>query len=54
MKWEDIVCVMCVMMKKLCTPEGEYITDVPEMIDICPDCFKKFCNWIKIVKEETK
>jgi hypothetical protein len=43
-----------VMMKKLCTPEGKYITDVPEMIDICPDCFEKFCNWIKMVKEETK
>ena len=30
-----------VMMKKLCTPEDECITDVPEMIDICPDCFEK-------------
>lgn len=43
-----------VMMKKLCTPEGECITDVPEMMDICPACFGRFCDWIKSFKEENK
>lgn len=35
-------------------PDGKMLKNVPEMMDICPDCLKKFCNWIKTIKEETK
>ena len=30
------------------------IDKIPARMDVCPDCFKKFCNWIKTIKEETK
>lgn len=52
------MCDMCgsiyhnVMMKKLCTPKGKYITDVPEMIDLCPNCFGRFYNWIKMSRDD--
>lgn len=35
-------------------PNGESMKDVPEVMDICPDCFDRFCNWIKMIKEGTK
>lgn len=35
-------------------PNDELLKTVPEMMDVCPKCFERFCNWIKIVKEETK
>ena len=33
---------------------GEKVDKIPEKMDICPKCFDRFCNWIKIVREETK
>lgn len=33
-------------------PDGETMKNIPEMMDICPDCFERFCNWIKTAKEE--
>lgn len=35
-------------------PNGESMKDIPEMMDICPDCFERFCNWIKTSKEKKK
>ena len=35
-------------------PDDELLKTVPEMMDVCPKCFERFCNWIKIVREETK
>lgn len=35
-------------------PNGETVKGAPEVMDICPDCFKKFCDWIKSIKEEKK
>lgn len=26
----------------------------PEVMDICPRCFDRFCDWIKTIKEESK
>ena len=34
--------------------DGKMLNTAPEMMDVCPDCFKRFCNWIKTIKEETK
>lgn len=35
-------------------PAGECITDIPGMMDVCPECFGRFCDWIKSFKEENK
>ena len=40
--------------KKLHTPDGKYITDIPEMMDVCPNCFERFYNWIRITRNEAK
>ena len=39
---------------KIIGPNDELLKTVPEMMDVCPKCFERFCNWIKIVREETK
>ena len=39
---------------KLCTQSGELINDMPAVIDICPNCFERFYNWIKITRNESK
>ena len=31
--------------EKLITPDGES-TDIPATMDVCPNCFKQFCDWI--------
>lgn len=36
------------------TPNGESMKDIPEMMDVCPSCFNKFCDLVKSIKEENK
>lgn len=40
--------------KKLHTPDGKYITDIPEMMDVCPECQERFYNWIRMARNESK
>ena len=40
--------------KKLYTPDGKYITDIPEMMDVCPECQERFYNWIRMARNESK
>lgn len=35
-------------------PNGETMKGSPEMMDVCPACFGRFCDWIKSFKEENK
>lgn len=35
-------------------PNGETMKGAPEVMDICPRCFYRFCGWIKTIKEENK
>lgn len=35
-------------------PNGETMKGSPEMMDVCPVCFGRFCDWIKSFKEENK
>lgn len=35
-------------------PDGKLLSGVPEMMDICPSCFERLCNWIKAVKGGSK
>ena len=35
-------------------PDGKLLSTVPEMMDICPDCFNRFCDWIKVIRSESK
>ena len=35
-------------------PNGETMKGAPEMMDVCPACFGRFCGWIKSFKEENK
>ena len=39
---------------KLCTQSGELIDDMPAVMDICPNCFERFYNWIRITRNEAK
>lgn len=39
---------------KLCTQSGELIDDMPAVIDVCPNCFERFYNWIRITRNEAK
>ena len=39
--------------EKLITPDGES-TDIPATMDICPNCFERFCNWIRMTRNEAK
>ena len=40
--------------KKLSTPDGEDITDIPGMMDVCPECQERFYNWIRMARNEAK
>ena len=39
---------------KLYTPDGKYIKDIPEMMDVCPECQERFYNWIRMARNEAK
>lgn len=39
---------------KLCKPSGELIDDMPAVMDICPNCFERFYNWIRMTRNEAK
>lgn len=39
---------------KLCTQSGELIDDMAAVMDICPNCFERFYNWIRIARNEAK
>ena len=39
---------------KLCTQSGELIDDMPAVMDICPNCFERFYNWIRMARNESK
>lgn len=39
---------------KLCTQSGELIDDMPAVMDICPNCFDRFYNWIRMARNEAK
>lgn len=32
--------------------DGEVMKDIPEMLDVCPNCFERFYNWIKMNRDE--
>lgn len=34
--------------------DGKLLSTVPEMMDICPNCFERFCNWIRMARNESK
>lgn len=38
--------------ENLSNPEGSKITDIPAIMDICPNCFERFYNWIKMAMDE--
>ena len=38
--------------KTLITPDGES-TDIPATMDICPNCFKQFYNWIRMIRNNS-
>ena len=40
--------------KKLCTPDGVCNTDIPGMMDVCPECQERFYNWIRMARNESK
>ena len=35
-------------------PDGKLLSTVPEMMDVCPKCFERFCNFIKATRGESK
>ena len=39
--------------EKLIAQDGES-TDIPATMDICPNCFESFCNWIRMTRNESK
>ena len=39
---------------KIFTTSGELIDDMPAVMDICPNCFERFYNWISMVRNESK
>ena len=38
--------------EKLITPDGES-TDIPATMDICPNCFERFYNWIRMTRNNS-
>ena len=38
--------------EKLITPDGES-TDIPATMDVCPNCFQQFYNWIRIIRNNS-
>lgn len=39
---------------KCITDSDDNNADVPEMIDMCCDCFDKFVNWVKLCKGDAE
>ena len=39
--------------EKLITQDEES-TDIPAAMDLCPNCFKQFYNWIEAIRSESK
>ena len=39
--------------EKLITQDGES-TDIQAVMDICPNCFERFYNWIRMARNEAK
>lgn len=37
---------------KLTELNGDKVTDMPAVMDICPNCFERFYNWIKMNRDE--
>ena len=35
-------------------PDGKLLKTFPEMMDVCPNCFERFCNWIRMTRNEAK
>ena len=35
-------------------PDGKLLKTFPEMMDVCPNCFELFCNWIRMTRNEVK
>lgn len=40
--------------KLLVAPDGEYVTDIPGRMDVCPECQERFFNWIRMARNEAK
>ena len=38
---------------KLFTQNGEPIDDMAAVMDICPNCFQQFYNWIRIIRNNS-
>lgn len=38
--------------ENLSNTDGGKITDIPAIMDICPNCFERFYNWIKMARDE--
>ena len=38
--------------EKLITPDGES-TDIPAMMDVCPNCFDRFYNWLRMARNNS-
>ena len=52
--WKGKSDLMCSRDDKLHTPDGKYITDIPEMMDVCPECQERFYNWVRMARNEAK
>lgn len=37
---------------QLSEPNGDKMTGLPAVMDICPNCFERFYNWIKMNRDE--
>lgn len=37
---------------QLSTQSGDKLTDMPAVIDLCPNCFERFYNWIKMSRDD--
>ena len=38
--------------EKLITQDGES-TDIPAMMDVCPNCLQQFYNWIRMIRNNS-
>ena len=38
--------------EKLITPDGES-TDIQATMDVCPNCFQQFYNWIRMIRNNS-
>ena len=37
---------------QLSTQSGDKLTDMPAVMALCPNCFERFYNWIKMSRDE--